>query len=198
MELFQKIQNTDYTFPSWFSNECREIIGLILVADPKKRISSTDLKAHSHLAFLFKESSSAAASAASTNHSNAKVGSQQSHDQQLANNLQKLSLEAQAFDNSPESHEVEDDSSEPSKRWTDFYSDIDQDFNVLKKLNAFDLVNQCGGFGMDRIFGVVASTSVSGKATLTPSAGPASAGIGIAIAKNTHNLGKKWCWLIHY
>lgn len=191
MELFQKIQNTDYTFPSWFSKECREIIGLILVADPKKRISSTDLKAHSHLASLFKESSSSAAGSTSTNPSNAKVGGQQSHDQQLANNLQKLSLEAQAFDNSPDSNDVEDDTSEPSKRWTDVFSDVDQDFNVLKKLNAFDLVNQCGGFGMDRIFGVAASTTLSGKANLTPSGGTISADTGIAFGKNNHNLGKK-------
>ena len=47
--LFQKIQNADFTYPKWFSMEIRQVIDLMLVSDPSKRVTLKDLKAHAWL-----------------------------------------------------------------------------------------------------------------------------------------------------
>lgn len=44
--LFAKIQNADFTYPSWFSPEVRSLLDQMLVADPKARINLTQIKAH--------------------------------------------------------------------------------------------------------------------------------------------------------
>jgi hypothetical protein len=44
--LFAKIQAADFTYPSWFTPETRALLDLMLVADPKQRITLTQIKAH--------------------------------------------------------------------------------------------------------------------------------------------------------
>jgi serine/threonine protein kinase len=46
MALFSKIQKADFTYPTWFSPEVRALLDQVLVADPKVRISLTQLKDH--------------------------------------------------------------------------------------------------------------------------------------------------------
>ena len=53
VDLFQKIQNADFSYPKWFSTSIKEVISLILVADPASRISATELKQHPYLSHLF-------------------------------------------------------------------------------------------------------------------------------------------------
>eukprot|EP00607_Mallomonas_marina_P006248 CAMPEP_0182437152 /NCGR_PEP_ID=MMETSP1167-20130531/84846_1 /TAXON_ID=2988 /ORGANISM="Mallomonas Sp, Strain CCMP3275" /LENGTH=455 /DNA_ID=CAMNT_0024629957 /DNA_START=152 /DNA_END=1519 /DNA_ORIENTATION=- len=45
--LFSKIQNADFSYPSWFSPEVRSLLDRVLVADPKERASLTDVKMNS-------------------------------------------------------------------------------------------------------------------------------------------------------
>lgn len=43
--LFRKIQKAEFTYPSWFSPQVRHLIDRLLVADPAKRASLTDIEA---------------------------------------------------------------------------------------------------------------------------------------------------------
>jgi serine/threonine protein kinase len=43
--LFEKIQKAEFSYPSWFSPEVREILDCIMVADPKKRVGLKELRA---------------------------------------------------------------------------------------------------------------------------------------------------------
>lgn len=175
MELFAKIQNAEYTCPSWFSREIKQVIELILVADPKTRISSSDLKKHPYLSHLFADADAKAAASAATSPPKSALpspgsagfapspakpsspgfsgASVQAETERLAQNLQKLALEAQDPNLHPhDANDIEEEAVDPSKRWSDIQSSLEDEIGVLKKLNAFDLVNQCGGFGMDQIF----------------------------------------------
>lgn len=173
MELFAKIQNAEYTCPSFFSPAIKQVIELILVADPKSRISSSDLKNHAYLSHLFVDGDGEKKPASSTGLLKAGLPSPGSagispspmkpaspgfdgpsaNTEQLAQNLQKLALEAQDPNLHPhDANDVEEEAIDPNKRWSDIQSSLEDEIGVLKKLNAFDLVNQCGGFGMDQIF----------------------------------------------
>lgn len=44
--LFAKIQAADFTYPSWFTPETRALLDLMLVADPKVRITLSQIKLH--------------------------------------------------------------------------------------------------------------------------------------------------------
>jgi len=44
--LFQKIRNADFLFPPHISAELRNLIGAILVADPKQRVTVRDIRNH--------------------------------------------------------------------------------------------------------------------------------------------------------
>lgn len=44
--LFSKIQAADFTYPSWFSPLVRELLDRILCADPKHRLTLSELKNH--------------------------------------------------------------------------------------------------------------------------------------------------------
>ncbi|RYG51605.1 hypothetical protein EON67_03015 [archaeon] len=43
--LFRKIQKAEFTYPSWFSPQVRALLDRILVADPTRRISVSDIEA---------------------------------------------------------------------------------------------------------------------------------------------------------
>ena len=153
VDLFQKIQNADYTFPSWFSRELMEIISLILVSDPRQRISSSDLKAHPHLAYLFKHSEPPASAGgkrpgSEQAHAGSRTSAYETATTELAQNLQKLTVEAQNS-SGPDTQDVEDEVND--KRWSTV-NGADDDIVPMKPLNVFDLINKCGGFGMDQIF----------------------------------------------
>eukprot|EP01029_Cantina_marsupialis_P030874 TRINITY_DN856_c0_g1_i1.p1 TRINITY_DN856_c0_g1~~TRINITY_DN856_c0_g1_i1.p1 ORF type:complete len:437 (-),score=114.26 TRINITY_DN856_c0_g1_i1:1305-2615(-) len=44
--LFQKIKNAEFTFPSWFSSEVRDLLNSILVPDPAMRPTLKDIRDH--------------------------------------------------------------------------------------------------------------------------------------------------------
>lgn len=45
--LYKKILNTEYSIPDFVSNDCRDLITGILTADPDKRLTIENIKAHS-------------------------------------------------------------------------------------------------------------------------------------------------------
>jgi len=44
--LFRKIKRAEYSFPSWFSNSAKDLLGKILVADPSQRMTISDIVQH--------------------------------------------------------------------------------------------------------------------------------------------------------
>ena len=44
--LFRKIQKADFTYPSWFQDDAKDLISKILVVDPKQRWSIAQIKQH--------------------------------------------------------------------------------------------------------------------------------------------------------
>jgi hypothetical protein len=44
--LFRKIQKADFTYPSWFQEDAKDLIGKILVVDPKQRWTIPQIKQH--------------------------------------------------------------------------------------------------------------------------------------------------------
>ncbi|GMH51426.1 hypothetical protein TrST_g4613 [Triparma strigata] len=45
-DLFRKIQAAEVQYPAWFSDEVRDLMGKILVADPNVRVTISDIKEH--------------------------------------------------------------------------------------------------------------------------------------------------------
>lgn len=113
--LFAKIQAADFTYPSWFSPETRALLDLMLVADPKQRITLSQIKAHPWF-----QGSTGTIDAA----------------HQHPGMPTEAQVEAAVAD---EEHDDIDDNEH-------------EHATEPVKLNAFDLVSQCGGFMLDRMF----------------------------------------------
>lgn len=199
VELFQKIQRADFVFPSHFSKEMKEIISLILVADPKTRISANELKCHPHLASLFK-STTAATSSSTSGASNSNLNNEKSSNtltfEAIENKLRDMSLQ----DGKGQANVIDDVEENYTQRWSVINASLDHELGTLKKLNAFDLVNQCGGFGVDQLFSP--STFYHSKNTNggSSSAATASASVDakldgkIRFGSSSYNLGTIGCY----
>lgn len=148
--LFAKIQNADFTYPSWFSPEVRSLIDQMLVADPHARITVANIKNHPWYTSGMDTDTGVAMSepAAPT-----------------ADQLEK------AF--SPDAGDYDDDEHD------------DQEMTAPARLNAFDLVSQCGGLLIDRMFSPEIFYSAPGASTDAAGLTAGSA----AQAKSYANLG---------
>ena len=145
VNLFSKIQNADFTYPSWFSPEVRSVLDLMLVADPKVRSSLTKLKSNEWLRSCIPswgaeaESATAAVSSAvivetTGGGSGGGGGGEGAAGARAASG-----------------------SGSGGQDWAEFDDDADAgaENGVVRRpkvLNAFDLVSQCGGFLLDRLF----------------------------------------------
>lgn len=129
VKLFAKIQKADFTYPSWFSTNIREVLVQMLVPDPKVRIGLSQLKDIPWLK-SYADSSSGTKAAASTQSGPSEVD--------LVAAVQSLSTAAPAVDESVAEHDESDEWDAPGA--------------ALKTLNAFDLITQCGGFCLERLF----------------------------------------------
>lgn len=131
--LFAKIQNADFTYPSWFTPEVRSLLDQMLVADPKARISIAQLKAHPWCLGSHSHSTSSAEQAPHP----ASVPSLPT-DAQLEAAVQPIPMAAGAGSRASEEGEDFDDNDFPR--------------SAPAALSAFDLVSQCGGFQLDKTF----------------------------------------------
>ena len=135
--LFSKIQAADFTYPSWFSPEVRSVLDLMIVADPKKRVNLGKLKEHPWLRARVPEWADASAGGAGV----ATVASSSSS-----------SSEAAVAGGSGTTAEPEPQTAITDKDFEDFDAGPATARRGVRTLNAFDLVAQCGGFNVDRLF----------------------------------------------
>ena len=137
MALFSKIQKADFTYPKWFSSEVRALLDLVLVADPKVRISLTQLKDHPWMVQyrgILKNSPLSAVLTAASDLEAAAIIPDPTEEQ------------VEAAVSGMEHDALEDDDDD---RWGAL---IGRTARGPRYLNAFDLVSQCGGFHLERIF----------------------------------------------
>ena len=137
MALFSKIQKADFTYPKWFSLEVRALLDLVLVADPKVRISLTQLKDHPWMVQyrgILKNSPLSAKQVAASD-SEVTIAMPVPTEEQVEAAVSGMEHDA-----------LEDDDDD---RWGAL---IGRTARGPRYLNAFDLVSQCGGFHLERIF----------------------------------------------
>ncbi len=171
--LFAKIQHADFTYPSWFTPEVRSLLDTMLVADPKQRATIAMIKQHS----WYQGSAghhpdiTAAASAEPT------LAQLEAAVQPISSNSKN---EVPAT--SVESHDV-------SALREEDLDDFDYPTNSTApiKLNAFDLVSQCGGFMIDRMF----SPEIFYTVPLTPEETAAKVADATATAQKVPSLAPK-------
>ena len=123
--LFSKIQNADFTYPSWFSPSIRSLLDTMLVADPKTRISLTKVREHPWMT--------------------------EGLDASPITKVEQLSP--------PSLLEINEAVQPTNASGEDDFGgeDEDDEFGNIsargpRVLNAFELINQCGGFLLDRMF----------------------------------------------
>jgi serine/threonine protein kinase len=173
--LFAKIQAADFTYPTWFSSEVRSLLDSILVADPKQRVTLTEVSTHSWVTHddgpkTFHPTpslnSTVAAARSSAGKDDDEDDDKQENDEKpLSSRAQKKKLPVateQAAESKrpqlnkvPTEKEIEAGVPHAVEEAEADSGDSDggaDDTRSPKQLNAFDLVNQCGGFALDRVF----------------------------------------------
>ena len=140
MALFSKIQKADFTYPNWFTPEVKALLDQVLVADPKRRITLTLLKDHPWMI---------------------------QHRGEVIIPISALSiLPQEAGPNTEPITEVpvptteQVDAAVSGMEHDVLEEDEDDQWGALigrttrgpRYLNAFDLVSQCGGFHLKRLF----------------------------------------------
>lgn len=138
MALFSKIQKAEFTYPKWFSPEVRALLDQVLVADPKIRISLTQLKDHPWMV-QYRGAVKSATSALS---------------QMTVEEVRETAIvvpiptkeQVDAAVSGMEHEALEDDEDD---QWGAL---IGRTARGPRYLNAFDLVSQCGGLHLDRMF----------------------------------------------
>lgn len=123
--LFAKIQNADFTYPSWFDETIRSLLDKMLVADPKARLSLSELRLHPWC----------------TNGATISLGGEVASGKAgaVGSNGKK---EAYDLDSAFQNHHIDDEENDEG----------DQQQHDVTALNAFDLVSQCGGFMLNKMF----------------------------------------------
>lgn len=145
--LFAKIQKAEFTYPSWFSEEARGLLDAILVANPTERLSLANVKDHSWMRWQEVEGAMTARRAAALEIDGVHVGSPS-----RVNGADESAIDE---DDDDERNAAEGggcgqlQSKKPST--SKLLGARTQSLRSNKVLNAFDLVNQIGGFALDRI-----------------------------------------------
>jgi serine/threonine protein kinase len=137
--LFAKIQNADFTYPSWFTPEVRSLLDQMLVADPKARITLATLKAHAWF------QAGAYPIQMENIHGNAPTVPATPTPAQMEAAVQPiLGGKTLTEDNNAIEDDDFDDVDVPSTSGGTLHGPV--------KLNAFDVVSYCGGFMIDKMF----------------------------------------------
>jgi serine/threonine protein kinase len=157
MALFSKIQKAEFTYPKWFSLEVRALLDQVLVADPKVRISLTQLKEHPWMVHHRGHINSAVSKLSVS----APVGEGEGGRETKAAVPIPTKEQVDAAVSGMEHEVLEDDEDD---QWGAL---IGRTARGPRYLNAFDLVSQCGGFHLERIFNpqVLRTIQSSGQST---------------------------------
>lgn len=131
--LFNKIKKAEFTYPSWFSNDVKSVIDSMLVADPKQRVSLTQLKENPWL----KEETEVF-----------------TVDSDVFSSLNINDSNTTATNNSDIGFSVAAES--PDDNLSDDDCDNDDEYGIKAEkpvtLNAFQLIAKSGGFQLDKMF----------------------------------------------
>ncbi len=172
--LFAKIQNADFTYPSWFTAQVKDLLNLMLVVDPKKRATLTSIKMHPWFHGPTVNIDGKAGPAI-----DAEAAQMAPTQAQLDAAVAQVDVQGAA------THMGEE-------HIDDHYDDTFDDYphhDVTKpiKLNAFELVSQCGGLMLDRMFSPEIYYSVPESDT----SAAAAAGVGGAIIFGSKTTNQK-------
>lgn len=130
VNLFAKIQSADFSYPSWFTPESRELLDRILVVDPAKRIPLKELRVHPWMHHTLASEESSVSTVPMLDLSGAGGA-----------------IDGSAMDQGGGAFSDEGNQEEEDSDGEDGTVD-----SVPATLNAFDLVAQCGGFVMNRLY----------------------------------------------
>lgn len=179
--LFAKIQAADFTYPKWFSPSVRSLLDSIITADPKARLTLTEVRDAPWLNFddgdkafypvpALNENVVAARSAARENMDGGGGGDEDDDDENNDKAAKKKAAisqakrdsrqallsarqreNAQSASQNPTEKEIEEGVQNAVGEAVE-HGDPSKEGRGAKSLNAFDLVNQCGGFALERVF----------------------------------------------
>lgn len=172
--LFAKIQAADFTYPKWFSPSVRSLLDAIIIADPKARLTLAQVRESPWLTFddgdnAFQPVPSlnanvmAARTAAQeqqgddeeedekTAKKNAEVAQAKRDSRQALLSARQREAQANSQSSAPTQREIEEGVRNAVGEVVE-QSDNSKDGRGSRTLNAFDLVNQCGGFALERVF----------------------------------------------
>mmetsp|Transcript_42611 Transcript_42611/g.70586 ORF Transcript_42611/g.70586 Transcript_42611/m.70586 type:complete len:493 (-) Transcript_42611:501-1979(-) len=148
--LFQKIQAADFSYPSWFSEEVRGLLDNIMVADPAQRYTLADVLNHPWMQredppeLAIPQDVRAAARAAAGGGEAAPAGAGGELD--TANAITEASEEGR-----PTTAQREEAAAAAANGGPGGGGGADAG-GAAKTLNAFELINQCGGMAITRMF----------------------------------------------
>ena len=140
MALFSKIQKADFTYPNWFTPEVKALLDQVLVADPKLRITLTLLKDHPWMIQHRGEVNVPLTT--------------------LSLSTQEVEMNTESVTQVPSPTTEQVDAAVSGMEHDALEEDEDDQWGALigrttrgpRYLNAFDLVSQCGGFHLKRLF----------------------------------------------
>jgi serine/threonine protein kinase len=170
MALFSKIQKADFTYPNWFTPEVKALLDQVLVADPKRRITLTLLKDHPWMIQHRGEV-------------NVPIST-------LSISPQEAGPNAEPITEVPVPTTEQVDAAVSGMEHDALEEDEDDQWGALigrttrgpRYLNAFDLVSQCGGFHLKRLFNpqslrTLSTNSLLGTLTTTKEEPPQNAAL---------------------
>ena len=158
--LFRKISKADFAYPDWFNDDVKDLLGKILIADPKKRITLQEVTEHPWFraggalatdealaAELRGEAPSAAAD-------EGKAGGRESKTAGAKESKAGGDEGKVASNNGPVASPSAQDLREAIQNNDDLEHNDDEeggtDGGVF--INSFDLINACGGAALNRMF----------------------------------------------
>jgi len=128
--LFRKIQAADFEYPTWFSNEVKDVLNKILIPDPVKRLTLEQITALD----WYNVDGPYANKTSSKSESTETKGNGEQKSPELTSSPSEAEMDAAIHDNA---EEIGEDAEETDE---------------LIRINAFDLINTCGGTALNRMF----------------------------------------------
>lgn len=139
--LFQKIQKAEFTYPSWFSEEARSLLNLMLVSSPSDRLSLLQVKEHPWLKW---EEVEGVMTSRRQKASEAVVSRSESGGDVVSSDYRALDNNDDNFGETVNvAGKSKNEFLERPRSFKNFDSIV---------LNVFDLVNRCGGFALCKMF----------------------------------------------
>lgn len=135
--LFRKIQKAEFSYPSWFTPRVKALLNRILVPDPETRITLNDIARDDWVVNADGGQAPAAAPPA------AAVTAPAVEAAAPAVNANGFSIKPSQADLDAAILEHQDEVNSAKKNKAD---------SGLKVMNAFDLINMCGGMALNRMF----------------------------------------------